>query len=202
MAGSLGYGHRRKCLPSGNLTLAAESSLGWLSDSRWSTSKARVWSKRLAYEKWLLNACVLSWVKADDNVQEDSEDMVHGQDQKKTFGVHFINLLTQHRALGYLGFATYVQTSKWWEQGCSVGPEYWASGCVKSNKQKHPFQKKKKKRKMLGIQKESTFNLFFPGLVASIILLMLALNTIQEPLPVTWAWPKRCPQGLPWWSSG
>ena len=61
---------------------------------------------------------------------------------------------------------------------------------------------KKKKRKMLGIQKESTFNLFFPGLVASIILLMLALNTIQEPLPVTWAWPKLCPQGLPWWSSG
>ena len=38
---------------------------------------------------------------------------------------------------------------------------------------------------MLRIQKESTFNLFFPGLVASIILLMLALNTIQEPLPVT-----------------
>ena len=36
---------------------------------------------------------------------------------------------------------------------------------------------------MFGIQKESTFNLFFPGLVASIILLILALNTIQEPLP-------------------
>ena len=36
---------------------------------------------------------------------------------------------------------------------------------------------------MFGIQKESTFNLFFPGLVASIILLMLALKTIQEPLP-------------------
>ena len=35
---------------------------------------------------------------------------------------------------------------------------------------------------MFGIQKESTFNLFFPGLVVSIILLILALNTIQEPV--------------------
>ena len=34
MAGSLGYGHRGQCLPSGILTLEAEPSLGWHNDHK------------------------------------------------------------------------------------------------------------------------------------------------------------------------
>ena len=38
-------------------------------------------------------------MKSGDNVQEASEDMVSGHDQKKAFRVHFINFIIQNRAL-------------------------------------------------------------------------------------------------------
>ena len=59
-----------------------------------------------------------------------------------------------------------------------------------------------KKQKVFGIQKESTFNLFSRVWWWVSFYWYWLWTPYRSLFLVTRAWPKLCPQGLPWWSSG